>query len=96
MNAIKQGHVYLPYDARFVFAEINADRVYWEAKEDISLDDYKLTKINLEKWAIGRYLYTKAVGRHAGMDIKGEYKHPEGNACILHIPDLWLNFSVEI
>ena len=64
-----------------MFAEINADRVYWEAKEDISLDDYKLTKISLEKWAIGRYLYTKAVGRHAGMDIKGEYKHPEGNTC---------------
>ena len=27
--AIRQGEVTMPYDAPFVFAEVNADRVYW-------------------------------------------------------------------
>lgn len=79
LNAIKQGHVYLPYDAKFVFAEINADRIYWEAVEDISLDDYTLTKVGEKKWAIGVYLYTKEVGRNTGVDVKGDYKFTEGS-----------------
>ena len=28
--AIKHGHVTKPYDTAFVFAEINADEVYWK------------------------------------------------------------------
>ena len=84
LNAIKQGHVYLPYDAKFVFAEINADRIYWEAVEDISLDDYTLTKVGEKKWAIGVYLYTKEVGRNTGVDVKGDYKFTEGQ-CIRSI-----------
>ena len=27
--AIKKGHVYLPYDVPFVFAEVNGDKVHW-------------------------------------------------------------------
>ena len=29
MKAIKEGDVYLPYDAGFIFAEVNGDEVYW-------------------------------------------------------------------
>ena len=36
--AIKRGEVHLPYDGRFVFAEVNADKVYWVVNEDRSMD----------------------------------------------------------
>ena len=29
VRAIKEGEVNLPYDGPFVFAEVNADKVYW-------------------------------------------------------------------
>ena len=74
LNAIKQGHVYLPYDTRFIFAEINGDKVYWEASDG----DYNLEKIRCESSSVGRYLYTKSVQKDDGEDVKQEYKHPEG------------------
>jgi len=32
VEAIKQGQVYLPYDAAFIFAEVNRDKVHWLIK----------------------------------------------------------------
>ena len=29
LKAIKQGHVYLDYDTKFAFSEVNAETVYW-------------------------------------------------------------------
>ena len=29
LRAIKEGHVYLGYDTKFIFAEVNGDRVTW-------------------------------------------------------------------
>ena len=29
VNAIREGHVYLPNDTPFIFAEVNGDRVHW-------------------------------------------------------------------
>ena len=29
LTAIKHGHLSLPYDGPFVFAEVNADRILW-------------------------------------------------------------------
>ena len=29
VKAIKAGLVYLPYDAKFIFAEVNGDKVHW-------------------------------------------------------------------
>ena len=29
VKAIKEGLVYLPYDTKFIFAEVNGDRVHW-------------------------------------------------------------------
>ena len=34
VNAIKNGETYLPHDAGFVFAEVNADFVKWVALRD--------------------------------------------------------------
>ena len=30
--ALKQGNVYLGYDAKFIFAEVNGDKVVWMVK----------------------------------------------------------------
>ncbi|XP_021352800.1 uncharacterized protein LOC110449942 [Mizuhopecten yessoensis] len=32
--AIKKGDVTVPYDGRFIFAEVNADKVYWQISEN--------------------------------------------------------------
>ncbi|XP_072046501.1 protein-glutamine gamma-glutamyltransferase K-like [Amphiura filiformis] len=78
VNAIKQGHVYLPYDTRFIFAEINGDKVYWEVTDPKSHDP-TLKKIRIEKSAVGKGLYTKVVGDLSGEDINGQYKHKDGS-----------------
>ena len=36
--AIKRGEVNLPYDGRFVFAEVNADKVYWVVGDDRAME----------------------------------------------------------
>ena len=73
MNAIKQGEVYLPFDTSFVFAEVNGDRVFWEVKEDGSMD-----VIGVDKKCIGKMIITKAVGKNDREDITNNYKHSEG------------------
>lgn len=45
-EAIKRGVVYLPYDGRFAFAEVNADRITWRTDETgrtkiISISKYR-------------------------------------------------------
>lgn len=79
LNAIKQGHVYLPYDGRFVFAEINGDRMTWEVSE--SPEGYQdLKKIKTDTASVGKLLYTKTVGKHEGEDVKEQYKYKGGSA----------------
>ncbi|NXD67019.1 TGM4 glutamyltransferase, partial [Eolophus roseicapillus] len=33
LKAIREGDVYLPFDSKFVYAEVNADKVYWVVKK---------------------------------------------------------------
>ncbi|XP_066288384.1 protein-glutamine gamma-glutamyltransferase K-like isoform X3 [Branchiostoma lanceolatum] len=74
ISAVKNGHVYLPYDTKFVFAEVNADKVYW------LVDRHKnLRKLRTAKGAIGAKMSTKAVGSHAREDLTENYKYPEGS-----------------
>ncbi|KAJ8031443.1 Protein-glutamine gamma-glutamyltransferase K [Holothuria leucospilota] len=76
LNAVKQGQIYLLYDAPFVFAEVNADRVYWKCKK--KLGDWDMKVIRVEQSAVGKFISTKAVGSSARHDITNEYKYPEG------------------
>ena len=34
VEAIRNGNVNLPYDGRFVFAEVNSDKVHWVLQEN--------------------------------------------------------------
>ncbi|XP_059152311.1 annulin-like [Physella acuta] len=74
--AIKQGEVNLPYDGPFVFAEVNADRMYWAPN---SLG--KLECVYLDKKAIGKNISTKAPNSDEREDITLEYKQEEGSAA---------------
>ncbi|KAJ8031450.1 Protein-glutamine gamma-glutamyltransferase K [Holothuria leucospilota] len=77
LNAIKQGQVYLPYDAPFVFAEVNADRIYWSCKWNYG--DWEMTKIRTERSSIGKNMSTKSIGSSIRHDVTDQYKYPEGS-----------------
>lgn len=78
VKAVREGDVYLPYDSKFVYAEVNADRVYWIVKKVNGKDKY--FKVGTETQSIGKNISTKAVGQNRREDITREYKYPEGNS----------------
>ncbi|KAL2307678.1 hypothetical protein Nmel_000652, partial [Mimus melanotis] len=78
VKAVREGDVYLPYDSKFVYAEVNADRVYWVVKKVNGKEKY--FKVGTETQAIGKNISTKAVGQNRREDITWEYKYPEGNS----------------
>ena len=52
VRAIKEGKVNLKYDTRFVFAEVNSDKVYW--KFDKEKDDYEPVQVDSD--AVGEFI----------------------------------------
>ncbi|NXE78224.1 TGM4 glutamyltransferase, partial [Cochlearius cochlearius] len=77
LKAIQGGDVYLPFDSKFVYAEVNADKVYWVVKKVNGENKY--IKINTETQGVGMNISTKAVGQDKREDITGQYKFPEGS-----------------
>ncbi|XP_042909148.1 annulin [Parasteatoda tepidariorum] len=73
--AIKRGEIQKPFDGPFVFAEVNADKVYWRYRGK----NNPLKLINKKTEAIGQYISTKAVGRYEREDITDEYKYKESS-----------------
>ncbi|XP_063778483.1 protein-glutamine gamma-glutamyltransferase 4 [Pseudophryne corroboree] len=78
LTAIKNGDVYLPYDAKFLFAEVNADRIEWMVQETDG--EEQIDQIREEKNCIGKCISTKAVNKNLKHDITSSYKHKEGSA----------------
>ncbi|KAI7790521.1 protein-glutamine gamma-glutamyltransferase K [Triplophysa rosa] len=74
LAAVRSGQVYLKYDAPFVFAEVNSDKIYWQRNLDGTFG-----QIHIEKKAVGHCISTKAVGSDERADITHVYKHPEGS-----------------
>ncbi|OPJ80298.1 protein-glutamine gamma-glutamyltransferase 4 [Patagioenas fasciata monilis] len=77
VKAVKEGDVYLPFDGKFVYAEVNADKVYWIVKKVNGKN--KFTRISTETEGIGVKISTKAVGEDRREDITSQYKFPEGS-----------------
>ncbi|KAK3731531.1 hypothetical protein QZH41_002014 [Actinostola sp. cb2023] len=75
VKAIKWGDIHLPYDAGFVFGEVNGDRVYWEVDETTG----DMEVIRIEECAVGKNISTKAVGSNAREDLTQYYKHMDGS-----------------
>uniref|UniRef100_A0A3B3TLJ0 Protein-glutamine gamma-glutamyltransferase 2 n=1 Tax=Poecilia latipinna TaxID=48699 RepID=A0A3B3TLJ0_9TELE len=70
VTAIRNGEVDLKYDVPFVFAEVNADSVYWLVSIEM--------KIFSDTVTVGQNISTKAVGSYQRTDLTNTYKHREG------------------
>ncbi|XP_076656619.1 transglutaminase isoform X1 [Halictus rubicundus] len=71
--AVKKGEVLRPYDNAFLFAEVNADKVFWRYNGPTQ----PLKLIRKDELGIGQFISTKAVGKWAREDITYTYKYPE-------------------
>ena len=81
-RAIKEGDLYIPYDAQFVFSEVNGDAITWMAKGNGHMVPLKHLS---EFSAIGKKISTKAVGSNEREDITHLYKYREGITIFLII-----------
>ncbi|XP_056093024.1 coagulation factor XIII A chain-like [Rhinichthys klamathensis goyatoka] len=74
VNAIKEGELSYPFDAKFVFAELNSDVIYRQS------DKYGNTNIlHVDTAYVGKLLVTKRVNANSYEDITSNYKYPEGS-----------------
>ncbi|NXX41734.1 TGM2 glutamyltransferase, partial [Tricholaema leucomelas] len=71
VRAVKEGDLQLRYDIPFVFAEVNADVVYWVVRSDGT------QKKSTHSSVVGKSISTKSVGRDSREDITHTYKYPE-------------------
>ncbi|CAJ1085983.1 coagulation factor XIII A chain [Xyrichtys novacula] len=72
--AIKHGHTCYPFDAAFVFAEVNSDVVFYTRSKEGTLEPVKVNRTH-----VGRMVLTKAPGTTTRRDITDQYKFPEGS-----------------
>ncbi|XP_043465051.1 annulin-like [Leptopilina heterotoma] len=74
--AVKNGEILKSYDTAFLFAEVNADVVFW--RYNGPSQPLKLVGRNIN--SVGKFISTKAVGKWEREDITDNYKHPETTA----------------
>uniref|UniRef100_UPI00398F3796 coagulation factor XIII A chain-like isoform X2 n=1 Tax=Pristiophorus japonicus TaxID=55135 RepID=UPI00398F3796 len=74
VNAIKHGQVFFPYDAPFIYAEVNSDIIYWNKQKDGSL-----IKGDVKTDEVGKLIVTKEIGSDGRKDITDQYKYQEGS-----------------
>ncbi|XP_071091766.1 hemocyte protein-glutamine gamma-glutamyltransferase-like isoform X1 [Haliotis cracherodii] len=74
VKAIKDGEVYLGYDAKFIFAEVNGGRLHWTVDSDGNMSAFK-ADTNI----VGRCLSTKAAGTISREDLTDSYKYADGS-----------------
>uniref|UniRef100_A0A8C2XPT6 protein-glutamine gamma-glutamyltransferase n=1 Tax=Cyclopterus lumpus TaxID=8103 RepID=A0A8C2XPT6_CYCLU len=74
VKAIKEGLLCHPYDAGFVFAEVNSDLVFHKRDRFGTLTPYRV-----ETDLIGLAVYTKALNGNSPVDVTLNYKYPEGS-----------------
>lgn len=71
--AVKHGEILKPYDCSFVYAEVNADKVFWK----YSGPHEPLKLLGRDTKDIGKIICTKSPGEFEGLNITNIYKHPE-------------------
>jgi len=73
VTAVKRGEILKPYDNSFLYAEVNADKVFWR----YSGPGGPLKLIKKDEFGIGHFISTKAIGRWEREDITKSYKFEE-------------------
>ncbi|XP_037334947.2 coagulation factor XIII A chain [Pungitius pungitius] len=74
VQAIKHGQLCFPFDAPFVFAEVNSDVVFYTRDKDGTLEAVKVNRTH-----IGSAVLTKTPAAMTRRDITDQYKFPEGS-----------------
>ncbi|XP_045078272.1 coagulation factor XIII A chain [Coregonus clupeaformis] len=75
VQAIKHGQICFPFDAPFVFAEVNSDVVFYSRNPR----DGTLLPVKVNSSHVGRMVVTKAPGQDTRRDITDQYKFSEGS-----------------
>uniref|UniRef100_A0A8D3A519 protein-glutamine gamma-glutamyltransferase n=1 Tax=Scophthalmus maximus TaxID=52904 RepID=A0A8D3A519_SCOMX len=75
VKAIKHGQICFPFDAAFVFAEVNSDVVFYSRSRDGTMEPVKVNRTH-----VGRMVLTKTPGEMTRRDITDQYKFSEGSA----------------
>ncbi|KAG7311372.1 hypothetical protein JYU34_002411 [Plutella xylostella] len=73
LRAVRDGELQRPYDAGYVFAQVNADKVLWKYSGEIQ----PLKLLARDTTSIGKNISTKAIGKMEREDITNIYKYPE-------------------
>ncbi|RVE54165.1 hypothetical protein evm_001288 [Chilo suppressalis] len=73
LRAVLDGELQRPYDAGYVFAQVNADKILWKYSGEIQ----PLKLIKRDTISIGQKISTKAIGKMEREDITDKYKYPE-------------------
>ncbi|KAF3837190.1 hypothetical protein F7725_004654 [Dissostichus mawsoni] len=74
VQAIKHGQICFPFDAAFVFAEVNSDVVFYSRNKDGTMEPVRVNRTH-----IGRMVLTKSQGDMTRREITDQYKFPEGS-----------------
>ncbi|XP_055504507.1 protein-glutamine gamma-glutamyltransferase 2 [Leucoraja erinacea] len=74
VKAIKEGHLDINYDAVFIFAEVNADVVYWFVNKDGTKRE-----LSVKQNQVGTQIVTKSAFSDKRECITLNYKYPEGS-----------------
>lgn len=74
--AIRKGNIFMGYDTKFVFSEVNADKLVWLVRTAGGRE--KVSLLSVETMSIGKNISTKAVGQDRRSDLTHQYKFPEG------------------
>ncbi|KAJ8386889.1 hypothetical protein AAFF_G00164860 [Aldrovandia affinis] len=75
VQAIKHGQICFPFDAPFIFAEVNSDVIFYKRNKNGTLEAVKVNSSH-----VGRIVLTKEIGGDQPSDITSQYKFPEGTA----------------
>lgn len=73
VEAVRRGEIRRPYDVGFLYAEVNADKVYWR----YTGPNQPLKLLRKDIFFIGKLISTKTPGKFEREDITSSYKHPE-------------------
>ncbi|KAJ8262588.1 hypothetical protein GJAV_G00168110 [Gymnothorax javanicus] len=73
VQAIKHGHICYPFDAPFIFAEVNSDVIFYKRAKTGDMEPVKVNRTH-----VGRMVLTKAIGGEQPHDVISQYKFAEG------------------
>lgn len=89
VRAIRNGDLYLGYDTKFLFAEVNGDRVFWTVDSEGNM-----TPVFKDIDVVGKFMSTKAVNTISRDDVTSKYKHETGIRVLTHFCIVLANFWI--